>query len=99
MALRIERNSFYSVGERTLHSAAGLARRDGGQSFDQVQFPDRLTGLGGQVQELTARLPQEVRVRPTRQELQNLREQVEKGSYRPDAGEIAARMLLLGEGG
>ena len=101
MAFRIDRNPYFPIGELTAaHSSAGTVRRTGagGQNFDQVQFSSRLTGLEGQVKDLAAQLSREVRVRPTRQELQGLQRQVEEGAYRPDAGEIAARMLLLGEG-
>ena len=101
MAFRIDRNPYFPVGELTTpHPATGSAKRIGysGQNFDQVYFSDRLTGLEGQVKDLTAKLSEELRVRPTRQEIQSLRQQVEEGTYRPDAEEIAARMLLLGEG-
>ena len=50
------------------------------------------------MQDLTAQISQQVRVRPTHQELQELRRQVEEGTYLPDSSEIAARMLLLEEG-
>ena len=100
MAFRIDRNPFFPVGERITHPAAGSVRRTGGsgQNFDLVQFSSRMTGLEGRVQDLSAQISQQARVRPTHQELQELRRQVEEGTYLPDSSEIAARMLLLEEG-
>lgn len=66
---------------------------------DQARFSARLSGLEGRVQDLTARISQEMRIRPTNGELRTLADQVRAGSYQPDAREIAARMLLLGEEG
>ena len=100
MDLRIDRDLFFPVGERPARPAASARPAGTGrQHLDQISFSARLSGLEGRVQDLTAQLSQQVRVRPTRQELSTLQEQVEAGTYRPDAGEIAARMLLLGEVG
>ena len=65
------------------------------QHYDQVEFSTRLSGLEKRVQDLTARLSQEVRARPTSGELRALQAQVASGTYQPDARETAARMLLL----
>ena len=62
-----------------------------------MEFSTRLSGLEKRVQDLTARLSQEVRARPTSGELRALQAQVASGTYQPDARETAARMLLLCE--
>ena len=46
----------------------------------------------------TAGLSQQVRTFNTTGKIQDLRQQVASGEYRPDARETAARMLLLSEG-
>ena len=43
-------------------------------------------------------LSQQVRTFNTTGKIQDLRQQVASGEYRPDARETAARMLLLSEG-
>ena len=70
-----------------------------GQRYDQVQFSSQLDATGRRLKETVARLSQEVRTRITTQELDHLRQQVSAGTYQPDAGEIAARMLLFREDG
>lgn len=67
--------------------------------FDQIT----LSAQGGQTsaptfRELAASLSQQVRTYNTTGRIQDLREQVASGSYRPDARETAARMLLMAEG-
>lgn len=47
--------------------------------------------------ELKSRLSQEVRTATTTGALSTLREEVQAGEYRIDAGNIARKMLLLGE--
>ena len=66
-------------------------------SFDQI------TLSAGQVasptfRDLAANLSQQVRTLNTTGKIQELRNQVASGEYRPDARETAARMLLLSEG-
>ena len=41
----------------------------------------------------------EVRARVTTQDVDRLRQQVAAGTYQPNAGEIASRMLLMREDG
>ena len=67
------------------------------QPYDQFQLSAHPTGDGRRVLETAARLSQAVRARPTAHELTALRDSVQSGAYQPDAREIAARMLLLGE--
>lgn len=98
MSFRIERNQSIPWGELSPHSA-GSAQRSGGMApnFDQVEFSRHLSGMERRVRELTGQLSQQVLARPTSGEIAALREQVDQGTYRPDASEIAARMLLLQE--
>ena len=77
---------------RTKKSAAGE-----NSSFDQI------TLSGGQAaspafRDLAASLSHQVRTYNTTGKIQELRNQVASGTYRPDARETAARMLLLPEG-
>ena len=48
--------------------------------------------------DVAAGLSQQVRTFNTTGKIQDLRQQVASGEYRPDARETAARMLLLSEG-
>ena len=82
-------------------SAAGTIRPAGVRAqeakFDQIT----LSGQGEvspTFRELAASLSQQVRTYNTTGRIQDLRDQVASGAYRPDARETAARMLLLSEG-
>lgn len=48
--------------------------------------------------EMKSRIAQDVRTATTTGEIRQLHDQVQAGEYRIDAGNIARRMLLLGEG-
>ena len=66
-----------------------------------VQIP--LSARAGQeaspaFREMAASLSQQVRTYNTTGRIQELRSQVASGTYRPDARETAARMLLMMEG-
>lgn len=67
------------------------------QHFDQIEISNRPTGEEKRILDLASRLAREVRTRPTRAELESLKEQVQSGSYTPDPREIAASMLLVDE--
>lgn len=82
-------------GHRGAPRASGSART--AQPFDLFQLSAQPTGDGRRVLETAARLSQDVRIRPTNGELAALRDSIQSGAYQPDAREIAARMLLLGE--
>ena len=85
-------------------SAAGTVRSAGVRrgrtqeaKFDQIT----LSGQGEAspaFRELAASLSQQVRTYNTTGRIQDLHDQVASGTYRPDARETAARMLLLSEG-
>ena len=68
-----------------------------GQHYDQVQFSSHLSEAEKRVQETTGQITRQIRTRPSRQDLEALREQVVSGTYQVNAKEIAARMLLMEE--
>ena len=70
-----------------------------GQRYDQVQFSSHLDETERRLKETVAQLSQQVRTQVTTQDVERLRQQVASGEYQPDAGEIAARMLLFREDG
>ena len=78
---------------------AGAKRaRAAESSFDQIT----LSAQAGQeasptFRSLAASLSQQVRTFNTTGKIQDLRDQVASGTYRPDARETAARMLLMAE--
>ena len=73
--------------------SAGAKRARGAAEgrFDQITLSARAG------QELAASLSQQVRTFNTTGKIQDLRDQVASGTYRPDARETAARMLLMAE--
>lgn len=79
---------------------AGSQRVKAAESkFDQIT----LSAPAGQqaaptFRDLAASLSHQVRTFNTTGKIQDLRQQVSSGEYRPDARETAARMLLLAEG-
>lgn len=96
MEFRIDRTTFHPPGEISSRGGAGALRRPAAaRQFDQVQFSERLQGVEGRVRDLTAGISRQIRTRPTAGELDALQERLQQGAYRPDAGEIARRMLLL----
>ena len=71
--------------------------RTSGQHYDQVQFSSHLSEAEKRVRETAGQITRQIRTRPSRQDLESLRQQVSSGAYQPDAREIAARMLLIEE--
>lgn len=71
--------------------------RTSGQHYDQVQFSFHLSEAEKRVRETAGQITRQIRTRPSRQELEALRQQVSSGTYQVDAKEIAARMLLMEE--
>ena len=71
--------------------------RTSGQYYDQVQFSSHLSETEKRIKETSGQLVQQIRTRPSRQELDALRQQIADGTYQADAREIAARMLLMEE--
>ena len=66
-------------------------------SFDQITLSAG-QAASPSFRDLAASLSQQVRTYNTTGKIQDLRNQVASGTYRPDARETAARMLLLPEG-
>ena len=71
--------------------------RTSGQHYDQVQFSSHLSEAEKRVRETAGQITRQIRTRPSRQELETLRQQVSSGTYQVDAKEIAARILLMEE--
>ena len=92
---RRERVSAAPIASPSAARASGARRAKGTESsFDQI------TLTAGQAasptfRDLAANLSQQVRTSSTTGKIQELRNQVASGTYRPDARETAARMLLL----
>ena len=74
-------------------SGAGRAK-EAESSFDQITLSAG-QAAGPEFRNLAASLSQQVRTFNTTGKIQELRSQVAAGTYRPDARETAARMLLL----
>ena len=67
----------------------------GGSKFDSVTLS--ASGQDNRFMGLVSKLSQEVRTATTTGTVNALREQVQAGTYKVDAGAIARKMLLLGE--
>lgn len=65
------------------------------QSFDQFHCSTQFAGDEARLRETISSISQKTRIRPTRSEMETLRQQVQNGTYQPDAKEIAARMLMV----
>lgn len=88
----------YSVGTTAYgKKSESEPTRISGQHYDQVQFSSHLSEAEKRVRETAGQITRQIRTRPSRQELEALREQVSSGTYQVDAKEIAARMLLMEE--
>ena len=92
-------------GFSTAPVAAGAVRGTGAKrvraaesSFDQITLSARAGQEANPTfREMAAILSQQVRTYNTTGKIQELRQQVSSGEYRPDARETAARMLLMAE--
>ena len=84
-------------------AAPGAVRASGARRARETEsIFDQITLSAGQetspvFRELASSLSQQVRTFNTTGKIQELRNQVASGAYRPDARETAARMLLLAE--
>ncbi len=76
------------------HTAA--SQKSASQRFDSIMLSTAETRRTDFQRELESRLTQEVRCATSSGEVQRLREQIQSGSYRVDAMEIARKMLLVG---
>ena len=85
------------VNQVRQHAAAAVSQTGhSAESFDQVTLTTR-EGAEPQKLELRSKLSQEVRTATTTGTLAALRQQVQAGEYKIDAGSIAKKLLLLGE--
>lgn len=88
--------------KRTYGAAAGRAKSEKSEfarRFDSVTISGAgenaaIEGIGAALKNELAR---EIRAAASPENVAALRELVQRGEYRPDAGELAKRMLLLGE--
>ena len=103
---RRERVSIAPVATPVAARASGARSVKGAEgSFDQITLTAaqaagptfRALAAGPAFRDLAASLSQQVRTFNTTGKIQELRNQVASGTYRPDARETAARMLLLAE--
>lgn len=62
--------------------------------FDQFQLTTHPDSQEAMVQKSMSRVIRQVRTRPTRAELTELKSQIAGGTYQPNAREIAARMMM-----
>ena len=68
------------------------------QNYDQFCCSPQPEGEEARIREEVSQISQDIRIRPTKHEIAILQQQVQDGTYQPDAREIAARMLLkMGE--
>ena len=85
------------VSQIRTHGTPASAQPSGaGEKFDKVTLSAR-EGEDPYKLELQSKLSQEVRTATTTGTVNALREQVQAGTYKVDAGAIARKMLLLGE--
>ena len=99
LVTRRESFSTVPISAGAVRSASARRSREAEGSFDQIT----LSPWAGQetsptFRAMAASLSQQVRTYNTTGKIQNLRQQVASGAYRPDARETAARMLLMAEG-
>lgn len=83
----------------TAAGKSGTEKSEFARRFDSVTIQGvgenaALEGIGA---ELKSELAAEIRAAASPENVAALKELVQRGEYRPDAGEIAKRMLLLGE--
>lgn len=98
MVSPISFNGTYPMGAAPCGKKSEPERmRISGQHYDQVQFSSHLSEMEKCVKESAGQLIRQIRTRPSHQALEDLRQQVSSGTYQADAGEIAARMLLMKE--
>ena len=97
LVTRRDRISAAPVASLGAARLSGIKRaRETGSSFDQITLSAGQEASPA-FRDLAASLSQQVRTLNTTGKIQELRNQVASGTYRPDARETAARMLLLAE--
>ena len=86
---------FRGISPYNAHSPAAEHPKLEEQNYDHFLCSPAPTGEEGRVRSLAGQISQQVRIRPTRRELTALQKQVSEGTYWPDTGVIASRMLLM----
>lgn len=89
--------------KRAYPASAGKAKAEKSEfarRFDSVtiQGAGENAALAGIGAELKSELTAEMRAAASPENVAALKDLVQRGEYRPDAGEIAKKMLLFGEG-
>lgn len=85
----------YAAAASSVHGVQSPGKaRDAESSFDQVNISQNLSGATQFQRELSARLVREVRATASTGAVQQAREQLQAGTYRPDPDKIAAAILL-----
>ncbi len=98
MFSRIDIGGGFGVTRSTSHTAQRTtadSAKAGIQNYDFMSFSQMPEGQELRTKDLTAQISGQARIRPTHGDIQTIKRQVEEGTYVPDAGEIAARMLLI----
>ncbi len=67
------------------------------QNFDTANFSATLGEEQTKIKDMVGHISQKAHIRPTYQELEDIKGQIENGTYKPSSKDIAARMLLLGD--
>lgn len=83
------------ISSYNAHSPAAEPPKIEQQNCDQFLCSPAPEGEEGRIRSLVGQISQKIDIRPTNHELSALRQQIQEGSYRPDAGAIASRMLLM----
>lgn len=96
MVAPIYPTGIYSAGNISPYGkkSGAAASRVSEQRYDQVQFSSHLDEMEKRMKETVGQISQQIRIRPTHQEIETLRQQVADGVYQADPERIAARMLL-----
>lgn len=82
---------------QSTQSARGTEKsRETGGEFDQVDISQQSSGESRFQKELAARLVQDVRASTSIGDIQQLRDQIQSGTYRLNSVSIASAMLLGG---
>lgn len=84
-----------STGVSSRTNSRAAENRPVSQNFDQIDISSRPTGEEKKILDLVSQISQDIRIRPTHNELKALGEQVQNGSYEPNPDDIAAALLLV----
>ncbi len=99
---------FYRVGLNASAPVYNAKNKDGSKvasqstgskqhNFDTINFASTLSEEQTRIKDFVSTIAQKAHVRPTFQELDNLKSLVDSGEYTPNSEEIATRMLLMGQ--